>query len=80
MNTTNWAILTGLVVIAGRWGRGKGMDAGAVVALFIVALALTLLTSVDEELANGFSILVLLAVTYEYGPDIIKRLNSTVEG
>lgn len=77
-NTTNWLILAGLVVIAGRWARDKPMDAPAVVALFIVALALTLLSSADEELANGFSLLVLLAVTYEYVPDIVKRLNKAV--
>lgn len=76
MNTTNWTLLAGVVVIAGRWARNKPMDVPAVVALFIVALGLTLISSANEEIANGMAVLVLLGVVYEYGPDILKRLES----
>lgn len=80
MNTTNWTLLAGVVVIAGRWGRNKPMDVPAVVALFVVALGLTLISSANEEIANGMAVLILLGVVYEYGPDILDRLNPPKTG
>lgn len=80
MNTTNWLLLSGTVVIAGRWARGKSLDVPAVVALFVIALAMTLLSQVDEDLANAMTILVLFAVVYAYGPDILNKLYGSKQG
>lgn len=74
MNLTTWMVLSGVVVVAGRWSRGKGVDAGGIVGLFLLALMLTILSSVDEDFANGMAILVLIAVSYEYLPDILKSV------
>lgn len=64
MNTTSVAVLTGAVVVAGRWQDGKGMDARPVIGTVGLVLALSLM---PEQLAHPFAILVLIAALGRYG-------------
>lgn len=79
MNTSNWLILTGMVVIAGRWSRGESLDVRAVVALFVLALAVTMFSTVDNELANAVAILILMSTSYAYLPDILSKIKAVQE-
>lgn len=68
-------MLSGVIVVAGRWTRGQPLDLPAVVALFFVAIMVSILTEVNEEIGRGFAILILVGVVYVYGQDIAKAVD-----
>lgn len=73
-------LMSGAVVIVGRWTQGKRLDVPAVAAVFVLALMITLMAEVDERVARGFAILVLIAVTYTYGRDITRAVSDVTGG
>lgn len=73
MNPT-WLTLSVAIVVAGKWSQGKGIDVPAIVALGLIALMMSVLSQVDERIANLMTILVLIVVTFIYGEDILKKV------
>jgi hypothetical protein len=67
-------LLGGAVVVVGRWARGETLDVPAVVGVFFLAVMIAVISLGDEDIARGFAILFVLAVTYTYGPDIAKAV------
>lgn len=74
MDTTSWLLLAGLVVVAGRWSQGKGMDVPAVVALTLVAAMVAILAQIQPKIANLMTILVVVVVTLTYGESILTKV------
>lgn len=68
-------LLSGAIVIAGRFAQKKPFDLPAVIALFFLAVMISILTQVNQEIGRGFAILVLVAVGYVYGQDILNAIN-----
>lgn len=73
MDTTTSAVAAGLIVVAGRWSQGKGLDAKALLGAGFLAIGLTILASINEPLARGFALLVLVSVLLTYGISIFKK-------
>lgn len=77
MNTTNWVLLTGLVVVAGHWANDKPLDIRLAVGTAGIALFLAVINASSPELASRFAALVLLAAVFLYGPGIAKKTGLT---
>lgn len=68
-------LLSGVVVVAGRWTQNKPLDLPAVVALFFLAIMVSILSQVNEEIGRGFAVLILVSVVYVYGRDIASAID-----
>jgi hypothetical protein len=73
MNTTNAVLMTGLVVVAGRWAGGKPLDIRMAVGTAGLALFLAVINSSSPDLASKFAVLVLISAVFLYGPTITKK-------
>lgn len=73
MNTTNAVVLTGLVVVAGRWANSKPLDIRFGVGIAGLTLFLAALNSSSPELASRFAVLILVAAAFTYGPGIFRK-------
>lgn len=79
MNTTNWLFLAGAIVIAGKWARGEEISPKTVIAVAILALMITILQDIDADVANAFTILILIAVVLGNLSPILDKLNMSIE-
>lgn len=77
MNTTNAVLMTGLVVVSGRWASGKPLDIRLAVGTAGLALFLAVINSSSPELASRFAVLVLVTAVFMYGPTIAKKAGLT---
>lgn len=73
MNTTNAVLMTGLIVVAGRWSSDKPLDIKLAVGTAGLALFLAVLNSNSPELASKFAVLILVGAVFMYGPGIAKK-------
>jgi len=58
MNTTTWAVGTSAIVVAGRWATEKPLDIKLVVGLGAYAIGLSVLSTVDADIAAKLSAMV----------------------
>lgn len=75
MNTTNWLFLAGAIVIAGKWARGEDINPKTVIAIVILTLMITVLDGVDPQMADAFTVLILVAVALGNLRPILSKLN-----
>lgn len=75
MNTTNWLLLAGVIVVAGKWSQGQSITPKTVIAVTLLALMVGILQDVDAELANAFTLLILTAVVLGNLEPILEKLN-----
>lgn len=78
MNTTTSVLLTGVIVVIGRWAKDEGITSRIVVAVVILALFLSLLGQNQPKLANQFGLLVLITAMFGYAPGILGKLGYPV--
>lgn len=77
MKITTLAVLTALIAIGGTFAQRPGDTPRAVkvtVGVTAYSFGLLILAQVDESLAFGFAVLVLITVLMYYGVAINKRL------
>lgn len=74
MNPVNSSVLTGVIVVLGRWSEGKTVEIKTVIAVTILALFLSLMEQGNAKLANGFALLIIIAATMRYAIPITKKL------
>jgi hypothetical protein len=72
VNTTSSTMLTGALVVAGRWTEGKPVDAKVVVGVVVLVVALA---AMPEELSKPFALLILLAATFRYGLPLAQKVS-----
>lgn len=70
MNPTSAAVGTGLIVTAGRWSEGQGIELRVVVGTTIVAVALSLLGEANAKFAGQFGLLLFIVALMRYGVPI----------
>lgn len=73
MDTTNAAVLTGVVVTTGRWAENQKLEMRVVVGSAFLALGLAALSSVNDKLARNFGVLILVAAVFRYALPIIQK-------
>jgi hypothetical protein len=78
VNTTNWLFLAGAIVVAGKWARGEEISPKTVIAVVILALMITVLQDVDADVANAFTILILVTVVLGNMTPILSKLNMSI--
>lgn len=74
MDTTTSAVLSGVVVVGGQWSEGKGINAHSLLGAGFLAIGLSVLASINDELSRGFALLVLVGVLLRYGLSITKAM------
>jgi hypothetical protein len=74
MNTTTTVVGTGIVVAAGRWSQGKGVEMRTFVGVGVLAIFLAIMGEGNAKLAQQFGALVLVAAVLIYAIPISKGL------
>ena len=79
MNTTQTVVVTGLIVVAGRWQKQEPIDVSIAVGGATLAVGLGILSNFNEPFARLMGYAVLLAALYAYLPGLIRALGFTGE-
>ncbi len=72
MNAIAAALLTGAIVIAGKYSEGKSPNMDNAIGIAGIAVALSLMEQASQKLATSFAWLIVLSVTIVYFPKIVK--------
>lgn len=64
------AIVSGGLIVAGKWADGKGPTVDNAVGVAGIALGLALLEQADERLSSAFAVLILVSIGVVYLPKI----------
>lgn len=77
MNPLSAALLTGVIVVAGKWADGKTPNVDNAIGVAGIAIGLALMEQANEKLATSFAWLIVLSVTIVYFPRIVKGAGLT---
>lgn len=77
MNATTFIVLTAAVVVAGQWAQDKLITMKLVVGGTFLAIALGIMSQMNEKLGMTFAALIFTTAVFTYGPDIVKGLGLT---
>lgn len=72
MNPVSVALTVGVLVILGKWSRGKEPNIDNAIGVAGVAIGLAALEQVNETLAKGFGVLILVSVATIHVPKIAQ--------
>lgn len=73
MDTSTSALLTGVVVTAGKWSSGDGISVRTVLGAIFLAIILTVMNEANEKFARQFGVLILVGAVFRYAPKIIEK-------
>lgn len=73
MNTTSAVLLTGAIVVAGKWSDDKPLDVKLAIGILGLAIGLAIMNETNAELAGKFATLVVVAAVFMYGPPVAKK-------
>lgn len=75
MDTTTSTVIAVLIVAVGQWTKKDGtISIKLVVGLMVLVLMLSALSSVNDDLAKKFALLVLVTVVFTYFIPIAQKL------
>lgn len=77
MNPIAAALITGAMVVAGKWADGKSPNIDNAIGVAGIAVGLALMDQANERLATMFAWLIVLSVTIVYFPRIAKGTGLT---
>lgn len=77
MDTTNAVLMTGVLVVGGRWAQDKPLDIRIAVGTAGLALFLAVINASQPDLASKFAVLILVSAAFLYGPAIFKKTGLT---
>lgn len=77
MNPLAAALISGTMVIAGKWADGKSPNMDNAIGIAGIAIGLALIEQANEKLATAFAWLIVLSVTIVYFPKIVKGAGLT---
>lgn len=72
MNPVSVALTVGVMVILGKWARGKEPNIDNAVGVAGVAIGLAALEQINDQLAKGFGVLILVSVATIHLPKIAQ--------
>ena len=71
MNTTSSTMLSGALVVAGRWSEGKSVSPRVVVGVVVLVV---ILSAMPDEIAKPFAMLILIAALFRYGLPLAQKV------
>lgn len=74
MDTTSSVVLTGVIVTTGQWAKGKGITPRILLGLGFVAISLAVISQINDDLARGFALLIVLLALMMYGVPIAQKM------
>lgn len=74
MNPVATAIISGALIVAGKWARNQAPTIQNAIGVAGIALGLALLEEANEKLARAFAALILVSLTIVHLPTIVKSL------
>jgi hypothetical protein len=77
VNPVSTALITGAMVVAGKWSEGKSPNIDNALGVAGIAIGLSLMEQANERLAAMFGWLIVLSVTIVYFPKIAKGTGLT---
>ena len=77
MRTTTVVVITGIVLVAGRWAEGKELTDSFGVGAFVTLLGVAVLNSMSETLGLAFAVLLLITSLLRYGLSILRGIGWT---
>jgi hypothetical protein len=72
MNPVAAAVITGTIIVTGKWANGKAPNIQNAIGVAGIAVGLALLDQANERLADMFAWLIVLSVAIVYIPKITK--------
>lgn len=66
-------VATGIVVMAGRWSQGKGIELNVAVALVTLGFTLSILADSNSDFAGKLGLLIFVAALFRYVPAIVGK-------
>lgn len=69
-------VLTGVIVAVGRWADDKPIDSKLLVGAAGTAVALSVLSQMNEKLGSQFALLILVAAALVYGIPVASKLSA----
>lgn len=66
------AVITGALVVGGKWARGKSPNIDNAVGIAGVAICLAILETMNKQFASAFAALILVTVSFVHLPAIVK--------
>jgi len=72
MNPVSVALTVGILVVLGKWSRGKEPNVDNAIGVAGVAIGLAALEQINEPLAKGFGVLILVSVATIHVPKIAQ--------
>lgn len=72
MNAITAALVTGALVVAGKWADGKAPNIQNGIGVAGIAIGLAMMEQANERLAASFALLIVLGTTIVYFPKIAK--------
>jgi hypothetical protein len=73
VDTTTSTLLSGTIVVVGRWAEDQPIHARIIIGIVSSAIALALLGTANAELAQAFGMIVLLTAVFRYGVPVLKK-------
>ncbi len=73
MNAATPVVVTGLIVIGGRWASGKKMDMKPVVVITVFAFIMSILDDANAEFATKLGMLVMVGAMFVYLPTLVNK-------
>jgi hypothetical protein len=72
MNPLSAALISGAIIVAGKWANKKSPNIDNAVGVAGIAIGLALMDQANEKLASMFAWLIVLSVAIVYVPKIAK--------
>lgn len=72
MNPVAAALITGALVVGGKWSQGKAPNIQNGIGVAGIAVSLSLIEQANERLASAFAWLIIIGVAVVHLPNIIK--------
>lgn len=80
LNPVTTAVISGALVVGGKWARGQSPNIDNAVGVAGIAIGLAVLDQMNEQLASAFAALILITLAMVHFPAISKSVGFGVKG
>jgi hypothetical protein len=72
LNPVSTALISGALVVVGKWAKGDAPNIDNAVGVAGIALGLAVLEQANEQLAAAFAVLIVVSIATVHLPTIVK--------